>query len=387
MYMKELTREAVTGKRVLVRVDYNIESDARGRLRDVSRLEASWPTIAWLRRRGAVVILLSHRGRPRGRDPKQSLRPCWPVVRRAFGSRVFWRPEKLGSAALSNRLKRLRAGDIALLENLRYTPGEDLNSDATAVQLARLGDLFVNDAFSVSHRPAASVVGITKHLPSYAGLRLATEVEALTPLVRRPRRPYVAIIGGAKISTKLGLVKKLLRRADHVLLGGALANTVLEAEGLAIGRSLSEPTMLRSTRGLTVRNKHLHIPCDVRVRLPSGRSVVRAVGNVGVDEQIVDIGPDTVAMFARAISRARTIVWNGPMGKYETSPYDTGTKLIARLIAGRRVTSVVGGGETVDAIRSQGLTSRFSFVSTGGGAMLEFLEGKRLPGLRAVSIG
>lgn len=387
MRLRDLRTVNVKGKRVLLRVDYNI-AVANGRVRETHRLEASLATIRWLRSHGATVIILSHRGRPKKADPALSLRPMVQPLSRLLGVNVQWIGQAPTSAGVCATIKTLPPRSVCLLENLRFQSGEDRNAASFARSLARFGDLYVNDAFAVSHRAAASVDALPKLLPAYAGFNLQAEVKQLSRLREHPQRPYIAILGGAKISTKLGLVKKLLKQADHVLLGGALANTVLEAEGLAIGSSLSEPSMLKQTKGLTVQNRHLHIPCDLVVvrgkpRLKA-KTAVRAAADVMPNETIVDIGPDTIELFSRVIRQAKTIVWNGPMGVYELRPFAAGTRALARVIAKSPAVSMVGGGETVDAVRSQHLEKKFTFVSTGGGAMLEFLEGKRLPGVAAV---
>lgn len=380
MQLRNLRNAKVNHKRVLVRIDVNIALDGRGRVRDRSRIEAVVPTLRWLLARQAAVILISHRGRPKRRSAKDSLRPMVRPLARAIGRPVQFIAGSIEQAATRQAILKLRSGRVCLLENIRFEPGEVRNTKTFAKQLSQLGEVYINEAFAASHRASASMVGLAKLLPAYAGFRLQAEVKGLGKLIARTPRPYVAILGGAKISTKLGLVRRLLKTADHVILGGALANTMLEAEGLAIGKSLSEPAMLAQAKGLTVNHKHLHIPCDVVVRNSRGRVETRAVGAIRPDEHIVDIGPDSVMMFSRILRLAKTIVWNGPMGVYEQPPFDAGTRAIARAIAKSRAWSVVGGGETVDAVRRQKLESRIGFLSTGGGAMLEFLEGKSLPG-------
>lgn len=384
MRLRDIRKADVRGKRVLVRVDYNVEVDRRGRLRDQMRLSATMPTVIWLLRRGARVILIAHRGRPRSRDQRLSLRPLVAPLRRLLGEPVTFIDAPVFSRRLDQVLNAASTKRVVLLENIRYEPGEEDNSPALAKRLAGLADLAVNDAFADSHRAHASIVGVAKYVRMYAGLLLQHEVSTISRLLTKPARPYVAIIGGAKISTKLGLIKRLLRRADMVLLGGALANTLLKAEGVAIGTSLTEPNMLRATEGLTSTNKKIMIPCDVVVskrRPTNGARKVTAVGNIQRDESISDIGPDTIDLFRRVIRNARTVVWNGPMGIYEQPPFDRGTVALARIIAHHRCASVAGGGETVDAIRRSRTAHRFRFLSTGGGAMLEFLEGKTLPGV------
>lgn len=388
MTLRDVRTAPVKGKRVLMRVDYNIAVDGRGRPRDLNRIKQTIPTLQWLLDHGTTVVIVSHRGRPTGHQEKYSLRPLVTPLKKLLRRPVQFYPDRVFSASLTNKLRHLQPGEVALLENIRFEAGEVANSSRLAKRLASFADLMVNDAFADSHRAHASIVGVAKYRPAYAGLLVQQEVRALGTLLKRPARPYVAVLGGAKISTKLHLVRTLLRKADRVLLGGALANTVLQAEGLAIGKSLSEPKMLGAARGLTVRNKHLTIPCDVVVATTdraTSRRLVRPVGRVGPAERIYDIGPDTIELYRRILRSAKTIVWNGPMGRYETPPFDRGTRAIAQAVAQSSARSYVGGGETIDALKQAGLGRRVTWRSTGGGAMLEFIEGKSLPGLLAVS--
>lgn len=384
MSLRELRTAQVQGKRVLVRVDFNSEVDRRGRVRDATRIRAVTPTIVWLLKKKATVILVAHRGRPTGVTPALSLRPFVGAVEQAMRKKVVFLTEPLGSVALKTAVRELKPGSLALLENIRFDRGEEKNSAKTAKNLVQLADVFVLDAFADAHRAHASIVGIRRYKPVYAGLLMAAEIHHLDALMRAPKRPFVAVIGGAKISTKLGVVKKLLKVADHVLLGGALANTMLQAEGVAIGASLSEPSMLKAAKGIRASTAKLEIPIDVVVKNSRGKIRTTAVANVKAHEKIVDVGRDTIDLFSRAITIAKTIVWNGPLGTYEVPPFNKGTIALARVIGKRKVTAVAGGGETLDAISRAKATSGFSFLSTGGGAMLEYLEGKTLPGVRAV---
>lgn len=389
MRLRDITKVQVRGKRVLVRVDYNVDTDARGRIRDLTRLEATVPTLRLLLHKGAKVILVTHRGRPKGRDRKLSVRPIVRPLERLCKNPVRFIDAPLFSRAFDLALAAAGDARLVLLENIRYEAGEEDNSPAVAKRLAQFADLAVNDAFADSHRHHASIVGLAKYRPMYAGLLLQAEIAALSPLLRVPKRPYVAIIGGAKISTKLRLIQRLLQQADTVLLGGALANTLLRAEGVATGASLVEPDMILAAEGLTSTNIKLKIPCDVVVakqRRAHAKTRVTAVGNIQPREMILDIGPDTVELFRRVIATAKTIVWNGPMGVYELPPFHTSTVALAKIIAKQHVQSIAGGGETVDAIKRSGVAKRFTFLSTGGGAMLEFLEGKTLPGVAAVTV-
>lgn len=388
MNLKDVRRVQVRGQKVLLRVDYNIEVDQRGRVRDLTRIKATLPTIKWLLRHGAAIIIVSHRGRPKGVDPSLSLRPFVAVLNKLLKHPVAFSKDPINSRILRQKVAVMKPGQILMLENIRFYPAEENNTRSFAAALAKLGDLVVNDAFADSHRAHASIVGVAAFKPAYAGLLVQREIAELSRVMRPPRRPLVAVIGGAKISTKLGLVKKLLNRADYVLLGGALANTVLQAQGLAIGASVTEPKMLAAARGLAVTNIKLKIPCDVIVakhRTAGGRAHVRAVGNIGPKEIILDIGPDTINLFGRVLAAAKTVIWNGPMGWYEVPPFDRGTKAIAKMIGRVKGLTIAGGGETIDAIRRVGADRRFSWLSTGGGAMLEYLEGRTLPGIKVVT--
>ncbi len=384
--LRTFPKKQLANTRVLVRVDVNVEMAGRT-IRDTSRIVAIAETVKYLCRHHARVILVAHRGRPDGRDPKLSLAPLVPTIRRVLGRPIHFIRDDIWSDRLQNTLASVPPGDIAMLENIRYEAGEAKNSSALGQRLAGFADLAVNDAFADSHRAHASIVGVSRYIPMVAGFLLERELSALQKALSRPKRPYVAVIGGAKISTKLQLVENLIARADAVLLGGALANTVLKAEGVAVGASLIEPKMIAAAGTLRSTNAKLHIPIDVIVRGSGGRARRRAIGNVGAHEQILDIGPDTVDLFARVMKTASTIVWNGPMGVYEQPPYNRGTRAVARLISARRGVTVAGGGETVDAIKRQHLERKFTVISTGGGAMLEWLEGKTLPGVAACMKG
>lgn len=384
MKLRSLRSVKLAGKRVLVRAELNVARSPTGKLLDDSRLQAVVPTLRLLRTRRARIIIATHLGRPGGRvDRRFSTKPLAPRLSRLLGAPVKTSHDCVGSA-VEYAVATLRPGQVLLLENVRFHPGEERNAAAFSRRLARLADVFVLEAFGAAHRAHASVVGVGRWLPSVAGLRLAEEVAVLSRILTQASRPLVFLIGGAKISSKLGLIVRLLRRSDALLLGGALANTILQAQGLNIGKSLSEPKMVKAVRRLNLTNRQLHLPVDLVVRQANGRSAVRAVGDVGRHESILDIGPDTVELFRTVMKRARTIVWNGPLGKYEQPPYDRGTKALARAIAHSRAFRVVGGGETVDAVRSQHLEKRIDFISTGGGAMIEFLEGRRLPGVELV---
>ncbi|MBI4093249.1 MAG: phosphoglycerate kinase [Candidatus Kerfeldbacteria bacterium] len=374
----------VKGKRVLVTAELNVARDRAGRVVDDSRIRAVIPTLKLLQKRRAKIVLATHLGRPGGRVVSAlRTKVLAPLLRRALGRQVTALSDCIGPP-VEAAVKKMNAGEIVLLENTRFYPGEERNSPSFAKALSRLADVFVLESFGSAHRRHASIVGVGKYLPSYAGLQLCAEVSTLSKVLGQPQRPLVALLGGAKISTKLGIISSLLRRVDNLLLGGALANTILQAQGLQIGRSLSEPAMVRKVKALHLTDPKLHIPVDLVVARPTGRPVIRAAGAVRPGEVISDIGPDTIKLFQNILTTARTVVWNGPMGKYERRPYDGGTKAMGRAVASSRAFSVVGGGETVDALRSQRLLNQVDFISTGGGAMIEFLEGRKLPGVELV---
>lgn len=385
MSMHDIRRCDVRGKRVVVRVDLNAEVDSKGRVRDLTRLRSIVPTVTWLRKHGASVVLVAHRGRPQGVDPKLSLRPYVVPLGKILGEKIGFQTDTVTFAREIRSRLRNKGQKVTLVENVRFLPGEERNLASTAKLLASLGDVYVLDAFASAHRAHASISGVGKYTKVWAGILLQNEVSALTQIMKKPARPFVALIGGAKISTKLGVVRRFMKIADYVLLGGALANTVLQAEGVAIGASLTEPEMVRVAKGLRSSDAKLELPVDVVVR--SGKKIrTVAIGRVGINERIMDIGPDTVDVFSRALQSAKTIIWNGPMGVYEEPAFAKGTVALARRIKQTRPKcSVAGGGETLDAIHRAHVESSFTFLSTGGGAMLEFLEGKTLPGLAVVT--
>ncbi len=384
MKLRSIRSVSVRGKRVLVRAELNVARNASGRITDDSRLKAVVPTIAWLRSHGARVVIATHLGRPDGKvvkamSTKTLTRPLSSALRTPvqFVDQSVGPKAETASAALKN-------GEVLLLENVRFNPGEEKDDASFSHALSLLADIFVLECFGTAHRKHASVVGVGRYLPSYAGFRFEEEVTVLSKVLEHPKRPLVIILGGAKISTKITLIGSILKRADALLLGGALANTILKAKGMQIGASLNEPDMIRLVRVLNLTDTSLHIPVDVMVSAPGSKPHVRAVGGVQHRESILDIGPDTVELFARIIKSAKTIVWNGPMGKFEQRPFDRGTTQIAKVVGRSRAYTVVGGGETVDALERVHALKKVDFVSTGGGAMIEFLEGKHLPGVELV---
>jgi phosphoglycerate kinase len=386
--MRTLDDLEVAGKRVLVRVDYNVPLDERGQITDDTRIRATLPTIRTLLERGAAVLLMAHLGRPRGkRRPELSLRPAADRLAELLGQPVSLLDDCVGPA-VEAAARALRPGQVALLENLRFHPEEEANDPAFARQLAALADCYVNDAFGTAHRAHASTEGVAHLLPSAAGHLMRTEVEALGRVLSQPEHPVVTILGGAKISDKIGVIQNLLVRADAILIGGGMANTFLKAQGVAIGRSLVEDDKVPEARRLldeaTRRQVTLAVPTDVVVTQALEATATHRtvpVTAVGAEEIIADIGPETARRFAEVIAGARTVVWNGPMGVFEVEPFAAGTRAVAQAVAASNAFSLVGGGDSVAALEQAGLADRIGHVSTGGGASLEFLEGQTLPGV------
>jgi phosphoglycerate kinase len=389
MPKRSVTEVEVRGKRALVRVDFNVPL-RDGDVVDDTRIRAALPTIRSLLDRGAAVVLATHLGRPKGEaDPAYSVAP---VARRL--SELLGQPVATVSVVAGPEAERaataLHPGDVLLLENTRFEPGEEANDPQLAASLARLGDLFVNDAFGAAHRAHASTVGVANLLPSYAGLLLQREVTVLSRLLNDPERPFIAVLGGAKVSDKFVVLEHLLGRVDALLLGGGMANTVLLAQGHQIGMSLAEPDRVDEARRLIdtaqARGVRILVPTDVVTAqsLDSTNATVAVVDAMPADEAIFDIGPATVARYCEQIAGARTVFWNGPMGVFERKPFANGTLGIARCVADARAFTVVGGGDSLAAIEAAGVGERIDHISTGGGASLEYLEGRDLPGIAAL---
>jgi phosphoglycerate kinase len=383
----------VTGRRVFVRADLNVPIED-GRITDDTRIRASLPTIVHLLERGATVILASHLGRPKGKvNDALRLKPVADRLSQLLGRPVRMTGDALGPG-VQVAVDKLRPGDLLLLENLRFHAAEEANDAEFAASLAGLADLYVNDAFGAAHRAHASTEGITHHLPAVAGLLMEREVDALARLLVRPARPFHAVLGGAKVSGKLEVIEALVSRCQAVLLGGGMANTFLAARGLELGKSLVEQDQVANAKrifGVARRKRvRLMLPTDAVVAPQihhRARTQVVPVDAVPKDQMIVDIGPDTRKAYAEHLARARTVFWNGPMGVFEVPQFAEGTKAIARTLAKRRsagVVTVVGGGDSVAAVEQLGLAEKMTHVSTGGGASLEFLEGKTLPGVAAL---
>ena len=381
----------LAGKRVFLRADFNVPLDG-GRVTDDTRITAVLPTIQGCLKAGASVILASHLGRPRGKpDPKYSLRPVAERLEALLGRPVALLPDCVGPE-VETRVRALRPGEVVLLENLRFHGEEEANDEEFARALAALADVYVNDAFAAAHRAHASTEGIARHLkPAAAGLLMARELAALARIFENPARPLWAVLGGAKVSDKLGLVEHLLDRVDGLAIGGGMAFTFLKAMGHGVGRSLLEPERLEAARAILERARSRGVPLRLPVDVvaapgPDARTSLRtvAIREIPPDLMGLDIGPTTVTQFATALKAARTIIWNGPMGVFEKEPFAAGTLGVARAVAGSGAFSVIGGGDTIAAVQQAGVMDRIGYVSTAGGAFLEFLEGRVLPGVAAL---
>ena len=392
---RTLDHADVKGKRVLMRVDLNVPYE-NGIVSDATRIERAAPSITELADKGAKVILLSHFGRPKGRDATQSLKPVAAEVAHTIKRPIKFVDDCIGDKP-EQAIAAMKPGDIICLENTRFYPGEEKNDPAFVAQLARLGDLFVNDAFSVSHRAHASTEGLSHLLPAYAGRTLQAELEAFEKVLDNPQRPVAAIVGGAKISTKLDLLSNLLVKVDVLIIGGAMANTFLMAQGKKVGRSLVERDLLDTAQKIMDQAKaakrEIVLPVDAVVAEKfeaNTPSRVVSVDAVPENAMILDIGPKSIEQVVSVLARAKTLVWNGPFGAFEMEPFDTGTVSVAEAAAeltqaGKLVT-VAGGGDTVAALNVAGVVDRLTYVSTAGGAFLEWLEGKALPGVEVLRV-
>ncbi|MFC4351984.1 phosphoglycerate kinase [Fodinicurvata halophila] len=385
----------VAGQRVLVRVDFNVPME-HGVVTDATRIERALPTLTTLLERGARVVLLSHYGRPKGKaDPALSQRPLLaPLEEKLGGRKVAFAEDCIGAPA-EEAVARLNDGDVLLLENLRFHAGEEENDAEFADSLAQLGDLYVNDAFSAAHRAHASVEALARRLPAAAGRLMQEELEHLEKALENPERPVAAIVGGAKVSTKLELLGNLVEKVQLLVIGGGMANTFLHAFGVSVGASLCETDMADTVEDIVRKAKQadcdILLPTDVVVAeklAPNTPHDVVAVGEVPADKMILDIGPMTAEQIRKRLGDCRTLVWNGPLGAFEVQPFDAGTNVVAEaaadLTAEGRLLSVAGGGDTVAALVRAGVLDRLSYVSAAGGAFLEWLEGKTLPGVQAL---
>ncbi len=391
--VRDLTDAELRGRRALVRVDFNVPLDKAGQVSDDTRIRAALPTLQYLIERGAKVVLMSHLGRPKAApEAKYSLEPVAARLTALLpGVHVdFCETTDTDDAVQAS--ERLPNGGVLLVENTRFLPGEEANDERLARELAKLGDLYVNDAFGAAHRAHASTEGVARVLhPAVAGLLMERELAYLGAALANPQRPFVAILGGAKISGKLDVIAQLLPKVDRLLIGGAMANTFFRAMGLETGKSLVEPDRIDLARELSqTAGERLELPVDAVVApalTPDAAATVVPRDGIPVDQAMYDVGPETVRVFGDAVRSARTVLWNGPMGVFETPPFDAGTLGIAHALADATrsgATTIVGGGDSAAAIAQAGLEAEVTHVSTGGGASLEFLEGKTLPGVAAL---
>ena len=391
MDIRRLEEAKLKGKIAVVRVDFNLPRDADGNVTDKTRLAAAVPTIQHLRDAGAAVVLLAHYGRPNGPDAENSLGFVPPLLAEELEAPVRFLP-----ALNINVRDTLEPGDVLLLENTRFLDGETSNDPELAKELAAYGDLFVMDAFSAAHRAHASSAGIADHLPTYAGLAMARELDHIAQALDHPKRPVMGIVGGAKVSTKIDLLQTLVSKLDRLAIGGGMANTFLLAKGLDVGKSLAEPDLIgKATDILKAAKKancEIILPVDVvtATEFKAGADTqVRARDAVKSGEMILDVGPDTVTEIMDAMDKSETLIWNGPLGAFETPPFDTSTieaaKYAAKLCRADKIIAVAGGGDTVAALAAADVVDDFTFVSTAGGAFLEWMEGKTLPGVGIVT--
>lgn len=389
MFGKKTIRDVdVRGKRVLVRVDFNVPL-ADGTVTDDTRVRAALPTIRYLVDHGARVVLMSHLGRPKGEpDPKYSLRPVRRVLQRLLGRNVAFVDATVGPDA-SEAVGRMVDGEVLMLENVRFNSGEKADDPAFAKRLCELGDLYVNDAFGAAHRKHSSTEGVAHCLPAVAGFLLAREVETLTEMLANPQRPFVAILGGSKVSDKFGVIDRLIEVVDSLLIGGGMCFTFLVAKGVDVGKSIVEQEWVEPAKQMLAKAEakgvELLLPVDfVAAREIAEDADTRIVGReeIPADEMGLDVGPTTVELYKGAIAKAKTIFWNGPMGVFELTPFEEGTREVANAVArNTQASSIIGGGDSVAALKKFGLEDRVTFVSTGGGASMKLLEGAELPGV------
>lgn len=384
----------LAGKTVLCRVDINVPMEA-GRVTDMTRIDKIVPTVLDILAKGGKPVLLAHFDRPKGRVvPEMSLRQLVGPLAQALGRKVVFGTDSVGAAA-AEAIAQAGAGDVVLLENTRFHPGEEKNDPALAAEMAKLGDVYVNDAFSAAHRAHASTEGVARLLPRAAGRLMAAELEALDAALGTPRRPVMAVVGGAKVSTKLELLSNLVTKVDNLVIGGGMANTFLVAQGIEVGKSLAERDMAATASAILEKAKdvgcRILLPVDVVVAREfkaGAASEIVVASACPADAMILDAGPESVARIRAVMGQCATLIWNGPLGAFEIEPFDQGTNAAAdeaaRLTAAGQLVSVAGGGDTVAALNKAGAAEQFTFISTAGGAFLEWMEGKELPGVAAL---
>jgi len=381
----------VAGKRVLVRVDFNVPVDKTGQVSDDTRIRAALPTINYLLEQKAKVILISHLGRPKGKiDDKYKMDPVAKRLSELLGFPVIKVDDCIGELPQA-AISKMRGGDVVILENVRFHPEEEKNNQEFARKLSELADIYVNDAFGTAHRAHASTEGVAKFLPAVAGFLMESELTMLGKLLAEPERPFVAVMGGAKVSDKIAVIANLFNKVDSLIIGGGMANTFLNALGCSTGKSLLETDKVEMARNLIEEAKSKGIsfllPVDVVVApeaSPDAERKTVPVDRIPDDWMALDIGPESAGCFAEALKKAKTVVWNGPMGVFEIEPFARGTEAVARTLAEIEATTVIGGGDSVAAVKKAGVAEKITHISTGGGASLEFLEGKQLPGVIAL---
>ncbi len=388
MFYKKTIRDIdVTGKRVLVRVDFNVPIE-NGEVADDTRIQSALPTLQYLIEHNAALILCSHLGRPKGNpDPQFSLKPVADCLASLIGKPVTFIEDYMGKN-IDPRIKRIKPGEIMLFENTRFHDGEEKNDPEMAKTLASYADVFVNDAFGTAHRAHASTVGVADYLPAVAGFLLEKEIKYLGQAIADPKRPFIAILGGAKVSDKIGVIQNLLLIADSILIGGGMANTFFKAQGYPVGDSLVEDEVLDIARQLLEEGKEqIRLPVDVVIAdkfEADAKTRTMNMGPIPEGWRILDVGPETIKRYAKVVQSAATVVWNGPMGVFEFPEFSKGTFDLASAVAKSSAISIIGGGDSVAAVNRSGLADQVTHISTGGGASMEMLEGKELPGLSAL---
>jgi phosphoglycerate kinase len=391
MNKKTVKELEVGSQKVLVRVDFNVPMDDNGNITDDTRIQAALPTICYLLEEKAKVILVSHLGRPKGKvNPRYSLKPVAQHLSKLLKQEVKFAQEAVGFDAKA-KVKSLQDGEVLLLENIRFYEGEEKNDLALSQALAELAEVYVNDAFGTAHRAHASTAGVAKFLPAVAGFLMEKELAVMGEALAKPEHPFMAILGGAKVSDKIGVIENLLNKVELLLIGGGMANTFLKAQGFEIGSSLLEEDKIDLAKELLTAAKakgvKIYLPEDVVVASeisPEAARQVVQVGKIPAEGKILDIGPETAAKYAELIKTTKTVIWNGPMGVFEMEPFAQGTMSVAQAMAEVKGITIIGGGDSVAAVEKAGVAEKMTHISTGGGASLEFLEGKELPGVAAL---